>query len=133
MSQENLLNAVISSNIDEIVNLLKSGVEVTKDIVSEADKTLKEFEKQSKKNKALLNDTTIEHTNQYRIYKMLFLYMKGYELKSILTTYGYNVESKQIENKQKVKNKNAGNGRYKAVDLMRGNNGSQKHPLILVK
>ncbi len=105
MSQENLLNAVISSNIDEIVNLLKSGVEVTKDIVSEADKTLKEFEKQSKKNKALLNDTTIEHTNQYRIYKMLFLYMKGYELKSILTTYGYNVESKQIENKQKVKNK----------------------------
>ena len=34
MSQENLLNAVISSNIDEIVNLLKSGVEVTKDIVS---------------------------------------------------------------------------------------------------
>ena len=39
MSQENLLNAVISSNIDEIVNLLKSGVEVTKDIVSEADKT----------------------------------------------------------------------------------------------
>lgn len=105
MSQENLLNAVISSNIDEIVNLLKSGVEVTKDIVSEADKILKEFEKQSKKNKALLNDTTIEHTNQYRIYKMLFLYMKGYELKSILTTYGYNVESKQIENKQKVKNK----------------------------
>ena len=105
MSQENFLNAVISSNIDEIVNLLKSGVEVTKDIVSEADKTLKEFEKQSKKNKALLNDTTIEHTNQYRIYKMLFLYMKGYELKSILTTYGYNVESKQIENKQKVKNK----------------------------
>ena len=103
MSQENLLNAVISSNIDEIVNLLKSGVEVTKDIVSEADKTLKEFEKQSKKNKALLNDTTIEHTNQYRIYKMLLLYMKGYELKSILTTYGYNVESKQIENKQKVK------------------------------
>lgn len=105
MSKENLLNAVTSSNIDEIVNLLKSGVEVTKDIVSEADKTLKEFEKQSKKNKALLNDTTIEQTNQYRIYKMLFLYMKGYELKSILTTYGYNVESKQVENKQKVKNK----------------------------
>lgn len=31
--------------------------------------------------------------------------MKGYELKSILTTHGYNVESKQIKNKQKIKNK----------------------------